>query len=456
MAALVALLAWPGAAFGAPVNDDPFDPPVAASNLVPPDFAQVSNDTATTYAGEPLTAGDGTNGRCQENGTQMQGPGAEGSQATKTVWWSFTGTGGPLTISSYLSNFDTVLSVWILDHSNSTPQFVFRRCNDDIAYPDDLTSELVLPSVNGQIYYVQVGGCDGCAIDGDPTLDHGNAALYVYPPPPNDRRGAPRSIALNTIVTTPTWGALTDTGEKLTCESAAGNAPFAKTAWYQFTTPSAGTVSVDASGVDAAISLYPGTSTTALGCAFSPTGGAASLSRHLDAGTYLAQVGGLGGGVAASRGVQSVKVNFAADPPPPPPPVVVTPPPVVITEPPPQTLARVRSTFEHLGVWGATGRFTALTVRSVPAGATVRVTCKGKGCRKKKTVKKVRKATSRLKLASAMRRNNRLRPRALVEVRVTAPGRIGKVFQFRIRAYKPPVTKTLCLPPGAKKPTRCS
>ena len=72
-------------------------------------------------------------------------------------------------------------------------------------------------------------------------------------------------------------------------------------------------------------------------------------------------------------------------------------------------------------MWGSTGRFTALTLRSVPAGATVRVTCKGKGCRKKKIVKKVRKATSRYKLAKLMRRNNRLRPRALVEVRVTAP-----------------------------------
>ena len=107
-------------------------------------------------------------------------------------------------------------------------------------------------------------------------------------------------------------------------------------------------------------------------------------------------------------------------------------------------------------MWGATGRFTALTVRSVPAGATVRVTCKGKGCRKKKIVKKVRRATSRYRVGRLMRRNNRLRPRALVEVRVTAPNRIGKVFRFRIRAFKPPSTKTLCLPPGAKKPRRCS
>ena len=62
----------------------------------------------------------------------------------------------------------------------------------------------------------------------------------------------------------------------------------------------------------------------------------------------------------------------------------MTPPPVIVTPPP--TIARIRTTFGHLGVWGATGRFTALTLRSVPAGATVRVTCKGKGCRKKKMV----------------------------------------------------------------------
>ena len=40
-------------------------------------------------------------------------------------------------------------------------------------------------------------------------------------------------------------------------------------------------------------------------------------------------------------------------------------------------------------------------------------------------------------------------------MRVTAPNRIGKVFRFKIRSFKAPSRKTLCLPPGAKKPRAC-
>ena len=116
----------------------------------------------------------------------------------------------------------------------------------------------------------------------------------------------------------------------------------------------------------------------------------------------------------------------------------------------------MRSTYDHLGVWGATGKFTTLDILNVPAKAKITVTCRGKGCKRKRFVKNVRRATKRVKLAKSMRRNRKLRPGAVVEVRVTAPNRIGKVFRFKIRSFKAPSRKTLCLPPGAKKPRACS
>jgi hypothetical protein len=451
MTVLVALLAWPGAAFAAPDNDNPVDPTVnPAFNLGPTSFGPGDTTSATTLDGEALTASDATGGRCLANGTQAQDPSTEpGTRVVKTLWWTFKGTGGPVVVSSYFSEFDTVLSAWTRE---SDGFLHFQRCNDDID-PNDFTSEFVLDTtVLNKTYYVQLGGCDGCG-----TPDHGSAVIYAQPPPANDKRAGARSIPLNTNADGATYAARTDTGEKAACTQPGGSSPYGKTVWYRFSIPKAGTVTVDASGFDTAIALFQPGATQAIDCRFNASGGATSLPRHLGAGTYEVQVGGVGPGLAASRGTLNLKVNFVADTGPvvTPPPVVVTPPPVILP-PTPQPLARVRTTFEHLGVWGATGRFTALTLRNVPAGATVRVTCKGQGCRKKRIVKRVRKATARLKLAKAMRRNNHLRPRALIEVRVTAPKRIGKVFQFRIRAFKPPSTKTLCLAPGTKRPRRCS
>ena len=50
----------------------------------------------------------------------------------------------------------------------------------------------------------------------------------------------------------------------------------------------------------------------------------------------------------------------------------------------------------------------------------------------------------------------KLKPGAVLEVRVTQPGAIGKVFRFTIRKKKAPKQQTLCLAPGAKAPSACS
>ena len=83
-------------------------------------------------------------------------------------------------------------------------------------------------------------------------------------------------------------------------------------------------------------------------------------------------------------------------------------------------------------------RYTRVTKFAVhaPAGAAVRVRCTGPGCR--------------TKLAGA-----KLRPGAQIAVRITTVSQIGRFFQYRIRAGKPPRVTALCIPLDADAPKPC-
>jgi hypothetical protein len=99
--------------------------------------------------------------------------------------------------------------------------------------------------------------------------------------------------------------------------------------------------------------------------------------------------------------------------------------------------------------------FAALRLRDAVAGSTVRITCRGRGCPRglpsQTRVTRTQAQRSILgRLAGA-----RLRPGAVVEVRVTAPETIGRVARWRIRAGKAPKKAELCLAPGAAKPADC-
>ena len=53
------------------------------------------------------------------------------------------------------------------------------------------------------------------------------------------------------------------------------------------------------------------------------------------------------------------------------------------------------------------------------------------------------------------KRNRRFRARQTVQLRVTAPGFIGKVVTWRLKRGKQPVGRVRCLPPGTTKPVKC-
>ncbi len=296
------VLACSGTASAAPpANDNYFDPPNPAFHLdaAAGEFDSATTGEATTYSVEPMSVGDPTDSRCTSLGTLSQGNPTGGVGMTKTAWWSFTGTGKPAVVSSFFSDYDTVIAVWTLESDG----FHFVKCNDDVV-ADDVTSELVMPTTANQVYYLQVGGCDGCNTD-----DSGSLGAYVYPSPANDRRAGARTIGLNTTVPQDTLGAQPDpTSEGApTCNSQ----PYGKTVWYRFTIPAAGIATIDASGFRNIAALYQGNSATPLACGVSPASGATSFARHLNPGTYLLQVGGQGTGLGGWRGDLTTKVTFA-------------------------------------------------------------------------------------------------------------------------------------------------
>lgn len=79
-------------------------------------------------------------------------------------------------------------------------------------------------------------------------------------------------------------------------------------------------------------------------------------------------------------------------------------------------------------------RLLALRVRDLDAGDTVRVRCTGKGCKKgMRHAHTARRAVRTLDLTRLVRRA-KLRAGAKLEVRVSHPGRIARIFTFVMRA----------------------
>lgn len=96
----------------------------------------------------------------------------------RTLWYSFTGTGGPVTIDTAGSNFDTVIAVYD-DGVN------LLACNDDIGFDPiggsfqaALTVDTV-DTVEGTTYYVQAGGFDDVFFTGESNPQFGRLRITI-------------------------------------------------------------------------------------------------------------------------------------------------------------------------------------------------------------------------------------------------------------------------------------
>lgn len=112
--------------------------------------------------------------------------------------------------------------------------------------------------------------------------------------------------------------------------------------------------------------------------------------------------------------------------------------------------------------WSFFRKFTivrSLTVKGLPAGAKVVTTCKAKPkklqkrCPYKSRTVTARKAKLELGKPFAKRK---LPVGTKIKITTTAPGLIGRAFTYTVRKSAKPALKLQCLPPGAKKPGKCS
>jgi hypothetical protein len=89
----------------------------------------------------------------QDDGSLFEVP------VANTVWYKFTGRGGPMTVDTAGSDFDTVLQVYT--SSIGGLHFVADGCVDDVPTPPfgrSLQGATTIQTVAGTTYYVQIGG----------------------------------------------------------------------------------------------------------------------------------------------------------------------------------------------------------------------------------------------------------------------------------------------------------
>lgn len=120
-----------------PVNDTP----AGAIEVAAGDSFNVQNRGASFEAEQPLTT-------CPEGEFDNMG---------RTLWYTIEGTGGPVTIDTAGSNFDTLIAVYQADGED----FTEIACIDDV-FTDPLgttyQAALTIDTVEGATYYVQIGG----------------------------------------------------------------------------------------------------------------------------------------------------------------------------------------------------------------------------------------------------------------------------------------------------------
>jgi hypothetical protein len=109
----------------------------------------------------------------------------------------------------------------------------------------------------------------------------------------------------------------------------------------------------------------------------------------------------------------------------------------------PFPIVRIRGVVVRGGV-----RVTLLSVAG-PRSARIRASCRGRGCPRASSLRPVG-APARLRRLERV-----LRTGTILQIRVTAPGAIGKYTSFRIRANRAPQRVDRCLLPGRFAPAAC-
>ena len=104
-------------------------------------------------------------------------------------------------------------------------------------------------------------------------------------------------------------------------------------------------------------------------------------------------------------------------------------------------------------VAGGITRISTLRLRRVPGGATVNLSCTGRGCPFRRKTVRVRKGKSRTVAFKALQR--RMRAGTTVVITVRKGNTLGKYVRLRFRRGCAPARVDRCVAPKSPKPVKC-
>jgi hypothetical protein len=184
-----------------------------------------------------------------------------GLNSGKSVWWSWTAPEtGPVRISTFGSDFDTILAVYTGNTINSLTPVASN--NDDEELGGGLTSLVTFPAIKGTTYQIAVDGYKYG--DNYDSIDDGHITLSIeqVAAPPND-------FFTNRIMLTGDIAVAVGSNLNATKEpnepNHAGDAGGASV-WWAWKPPFSGiaTITTEGSEIDTLLGVYTGTSLTNL------------------------------------------------------------------------------------------------------------------------------------------------------------------------------------------------
>ena len=127
----------------------------------------------------------------------------------------------------------------------------------------------------------------------------------------------------------------------------------------------------------------------------------------------------------------------------------------LVFSPPRLTAGTPPDTWFHINLpcSNCYSRAQSVPIVALVKGVHVTVSCRGQGC--PFAHRAVTPHKHKINLASVLG-GSHLQPGVIVDVAISAPGRIGVVFRYAMQRGAGPIRTMLCLRPGAKKPARCT
>jgi hypothetical protein len=110
------------------------------------------------------------------------------------------------------------------------------------------------------------------------------------------------------------------------------------------------------------------------------------------------------------------------------------------------------------GIFEFPGKFTrmvSITIRQPRKGSTLKITCSGGGCPFRSKTRRITRNRPKQVINRPLG-GAKLRKGTKLELRLTKKNTVGFFVRFTMKQGAFPGKKELCLPPGKKRPTRCT